>query len=183
MYYFNASQHCQLIAFGFAFFPFYFVSFTFTFLLFIFEPALDQPAPPPAMAERSKSNGEESKEQRHRLLQLTNCRLVRGHRLIRDDLWVRDGRIVNPEPIFFDEQATAHRRIDCGGAIIAPGYIDLQINGESIPVPIRIPVPIKFHFPLALRSINRQGRCCCFGSCLPLHERASQPAGTHMEHS
>ncbi|XP_020802147.1 N-acetylglucosamine-6-phosphate deacetylase [Drosophila serrata] len=81
------------------------------------------------MADRRMClDGEESKEC-HRLLQLTNCRLVRGHRLIRDDLWVRDGRIVNPEPIFFDEQATAHRRVDCNNAIIAPGYIDLQING------------------------------------------------------
>jgi len=64
------------------------------------------------------------------LLQFTNCRLVRGHRIIQDDLWVRDGRIVNPEPVFFDEQVKSHCRIDCGGAIIAPGYIDLQINGE-----------------------------------------------------
>ncbi|KAI8034446.1 N-acetylglucosamine-6-phosphate deacetylase [Drosophila gunungcola] len=72
---------------------------------------------------------ESSQEKSHRLLQFTNCRLVRGHRLIHDDLWVRDGRIVNPEPVFFDEQAKAHCRMDCGGAIIAPGYIDLQING------------------------------------------------------
>ncbi|XP_033171929.1 N-acetylglucosamine-6-phosphate deacetylase isoform X2 [Drosophila mauritiana] len=64
-----------------------------------------------------------------RLLQFTNCRLVRDHRIIHEDLWVRDGRIVNPEPVFFDERAKAHCRIDCGGAIIAPGYIDLQING------------------------------------------------------
>ncbi|XP_034670972.1 N-acetylglucosamine-6-phosphate deacetylase [Drosophila subobscura] len=64
-----------------------------------------------------------------RLLQFTNCRLVRGHQLVRDDLWVRDGRIINPEPVFFDEQARAHKRIDCHNAIIAPGYIDLQING------------------------------------------------------
>ncbi|XP_037726938.1 N-acetylglucosamine-6-phosphate deacetylase [Drosophila subpulchrella] len=68
-------------------------------------------------------------ERSHRLLQFTNCRLVRGHRIIHDDLWVRDGRIVNPEPVFFDEQVKSHCRIDCGGAIIAPGYIDLQING------------------------------------------------------
>ncbi|XP_030568592.1 N-acetylglucosamine-6-phosphate deacetylase [Drosophila novamexicana] len=63
------------------------------------------------------------------LIQFTNCRLVRDHRLIEDDLWVRDGKIINPEPVFYDERSKAHRRIDCGGAIIAPGYIDLQING------------------------------------------------------
>ncbi|EDW00009.1 N-acetylglucosamine-6-phosphate deacetylase [Drosophila grimshawi] len=63
------------------------------------------------------------------LIQFTNCRLVRDHRIVPDDLWVRDGKIINPEPVFFDERVKAHRRIDCGGAIIAPGYIDLQING------------------------------------------------------
>ncbi|XP_062137927.1 N-acetylglucosamine-6-phosphate deacetylase [Drosophila sulfurigaster albostrigata] len=63
------------------------------------------------------------------LLQFINCRLVRNHQLIHDDLWVRDGKIINPEPVFFDEQTKAHRRIDCKGAIIAPGYIDVQING------------------------------------------------------
>ncbi|XP_060661940.1 N-acetylglucosamine-6-phosphate deacetylase [Drosophila nasuta] len=63
------------------------------------------------------------------LLQFINCRLVRNHQLVHDDLWVRDGKIINPEPVFFDEQTKAHRRIDCKGAIIAPGYIDVQING------------------------------------------------------
>lgn len=64
------------------------------------------------------------------LLQFTNCRLVRDHKLIQDDLWVRNGKIINPEPVFFDERSKAHRRIDCGGAIIAPGYLDIQINGK-----------------------------------------------------
>ncbi|KAK8774846.1 hypothetical protein V5799_010620 [Amblyomma americanum] len=40
-----------------------------------------------------------------------------------------DKVIVNPEPIFFDERTTADIQLDCNGAIIAPGYIDLQING------------------------------------------------------
>ncbi|XP_068158282.1 N-acetylglucosamine-6-phosphate deacetylase [Drosophila tropicalis] len=63
------------------------------------------------------------------LLQFINCRLIRDHQLIKDDLWVRNGKIINPEPVFFDERSKAHRQVDCHGAIIAPGYIDLQING------------------------------------------------------
>ncbi|XP_054730611.1 N-acetylglucosamine-6-phosphate deacetylase [Anastrepha obliqua] len=63
------------------------------------------------------------------LLQFVNCRVVRNHRLIQEDLWVRDGKIINPEPVFFDEKQQAHRRIDCENSIIAPGYIELQING------------------------------------------------------
>lgn len=63
------------------------------------------------------------------LIQFTNCRLVRNHQLINDDLWIRNGKIVNPEPIFFDEKAQASKKYDCKNAIIAAGYIDLQING------------------------------------------------------
>lgn len=69
------------------------------------------------------------------LLQFINCRLVRDHKLVQDDLWVRNGRIINPEPVFFDERSKAQRRIDCGGAIIAPGYIDIQINGKHMLTP------------------------------------------------
>lgn len=64
-----------------------------------------------------------------RLTQFRNCRLLRNHQLVRDDLWVRDGKIVDPEKVFFDEKRQAHVQIDCKGAILAPGFIDLQING------------------------------------------------------
>lgn len=63
------------------------------------------------------------------LVQFVNCRLLRDHALVKDDLWVRDGRIENPEHLFFDEKVSADLRVDCKGAIIAPGFIDLQING------------------------------------------------------
>lgn len=38
------------------------------------------------------------------LLQFVNCRLVRNHQLVLEDLWVRNGKIINPEPVFFDEK-------------------------------------------------------------------------------
>lgn len=63
------------------------------------------------------------------LIQFRNCRLVRNHGLVVDDLWVRDGKIINPESVFFDERRQADVQIDCKNAIIAPGFIDLQING------------------------------------------------------
>lgn len=63
------------------------------------------------------------------LVQFKNCTILRDHELIVEDLWVRDKVIVNPEPLFFDERITADIQLDCNGAIIAPGYIDLQING------------------------------------------------------
>ncbi|XP_068434146.1 N-acetylglucosamine-6-phosphate deacetylase isoform X1 [Clinocottus analis] len=61
--------------------------------------------------------------------QFINCRVLREQRLQREDLWVRDGRILDPEKLFFDEQGYADERVDCEGSIIAPGFIDVQING------------------------------------------------------
>lgn len=63
------------------------------------------------------------------ITQFINCRILRDNELQREDLWVRDGRILDPEKLFFDEQGYADKRVDCEGSIIAPGFIDVQING------------------------------------------------------
>ncbi|XP_049937574.1 N-acetylglucosamine-6-phosphate deacetylase [Schistocerca serialis cubense] len=63
------------------------------------------------------------------LLQFVNCSILRNHEIIREDIWVRDGKIVNPEKMFFDEKISADVQIDCRGALISPGFIELQING------------------------------------------------------
>lgn len=75
-------------------------------------------------------NYQQQQQQQPLLLQFTNCRLLRDHQLsTTTDLWVRGGRIIDPEGIFFDERRLADKTIDCDGAICAPGFIDLQING------------------------------------------------------
>jgi N-acetylglucosamine-6-phosphate deacetylase len=43
-----------------------------------------------------------------RLIKFKNCRILRNHKIIREDLWVRNGKIINPEKIFFDEKRQAH---------------------------------------------------------------------------
>uniref|UniRef100_A0A8C0LQ61 Amidohydrolase domain containing 2 n=1 Tax=Canis lupus dingo TaxID=286419 RepID=A0A8C0LQ61_CANLU len=63
------------------------------------------------------------------VLQFTNCRILRGQALLREDLWVREGRVLDPEKLFFEERRVADERRDCGGCILAPGFIDVQING------------------------------------------------------
>ncbi|KAI4500356.1 hypothetical protein M0802_004773 [Mischocyttarus mexicanus] len=63
------------------------------------------------------------------LKQFYNCTILRDGKITIEDLWVRDGKIINPEKIFYDEKVLPDCRIDCRGALIAPGYIDLQING------------------------------------------------------
>ncbi len=63
------------------------------------------------------------------LIKLANCTLVRDGQLVRDDLWCRDGVIVDPEKIFFDEKLTADLEINCEDLMISPGFIDVQLNG------------------------------------------------------
>lgn len=43
---------------------------------------------------------------------------------------MREGKILNPEKLFFDEKGSADVQLDCKGCILAPGFIDVQINGE-----------------------------------------------------
>uniref|UniRef100_A0A3Q0SL49 N-acetylglucosamine-6-phosphate deacetylase n=1 Tax=Amphilophus citrinellus TaxID=61819 RepID=A0A3Q0SL49_AMPCI len=63
------------------------------------------------------------------ITQFINCRILRDNELQSEDLWVREGKILDPEKLFFDEQGYADTRVDCEGSIIAPGFIDVQING------------------------------------------------------
>lgn len=67
----------------------------------------------------------------NKLLQFVNCKILRNHKIIEEDLWVRNGKIVNPEKVFFDEKVAANTKINCDGAILAPGFIELQINGKK----------------------------------------------------
>lgn len=46
-----------------------------------------------------------------------------------DDLWIRGERIIDPEAHFFNEKTLPDIVIDCGGAIVSPGFIDVQLNG------------------------------------------------------
>jgi len=59
----------------------------------------------------------------------TNCYILRDNEIIKEDLWARGGKIINPEPLFFEEKIGPSEVIDCNGSLIAPGLIDLQING------------------------------------------------------
>ncbi|XP_020861919.1 N-acetylglucosamine-6-phosphate deacetylase isoform X2 [Phascolarctos cinereus] len=63
------------------------------------------------------------------IVQFTNCRILRGHELIWEDLWIREGQILDPEKLFFEEKKSADKKKDCEGHILAPGFIDVQING------------------------------------------------------
>ena len=63
-----------------------------------------------------------------RTVRFTNCRLLRDHALVTEDLCVRGGVIIDPKRLFW-EGGVADETVDCQGMIIAPGYIDVQLNG------------------------------------------------------
>jgi N-acetylglucosamine-6-phosphate deacetylase len=52
-----------------------------------------------------------------------NGRVLRNHQLKKENLWIQGDKIVAPKK-------HVDQKIDCEGKIIAPGYIDLQINGS-----------------------------------------------------
>lgn len=71
------------------------------------------------------------KPQKNKILQFQNCRLFRGEGYDEDfkDLYVQNGRVVDAEYVFFTLKRKADIQIDCNGLIIAPGFIDIQVNG------------------------------------------------------
>ena len=70
------------------------------------------------------------KKQKAAVVRLRNCHILRDSRIIKEDLWIRHGRIIDPEVLFFEEQRPADVNIDCP-FLLAPGFIDLQINGNA----------------------------------------------------
>ena len=63
------------------------------------------------------------------ILKLTNCLLLRNHQIFKDDIWIQAGKIIDPEKLFYNSQILPDRVIDCGGALVSPGFIDVQLNG------------------------------------------------------
>ncbi|XP_026765030.2 N-acetylglucosamine-6-phosphate deacetylase [Galleria mellonella] len=63
------------------------------------------------------------------LTRFHNCYILRDNKIIKEDLWIRDGKIENPEQIFYVEQREADLTVNCEDLLIAPGFIDIQING------------------------------------------------------
>lgn len=64
---------------------------------------------------------------------------------------------MNPEKLFFDEEGFADHKVDCENKIIAPGFIDVQINGKlhvqyTLPL-LHSPVSVKITVVLVVTDI------------------------------
>lgn len=64
-----------------------------------------------------------------KLIQFTNCYIIKGDEVVKSDLWIRDGIILGGIALFFEEKIKADIVIDLNSNIIAPGLIDIQVNG------------------------------------------------------
>lgn len=75
---------------------------------------------------------------------------------------MRDGKILNPEKLFFEEKGSADVQLDCRDSIIAPGFIDVQINGTVVHswaggvLGLSIPNPTSGVLPVAGFSCSRE---------------------------
>ena len=92
--------------------------------------------------------------QNNKIIQFVNCRILYKSEIIKEDLWVRDGLILNPEKVFFTEKRSASIKIDCKNLIISPGFIDLQINGELVAFNIYTVVPQTYTYLTTVRIVD-----------------------------
>lgn len=68
---------------------------------------------------------------RERITKFTNCRLLKGDKLVNQDLWVSSatGKILKSQEVFYSQQIVPDATVNLGGRIISPGLIDVQLNG------------------------------------------------------
>lgn len=74
------------------------------------------------------------KQAKNRVLKVVNGLVLRNHKLVKEDFWVKGNKIIDPQCRFWDAQKEGTLEpedlvIDAKGSIIAPGYLDIQING------------------------------------------------------
>ena len=67
----------------------------------------------------------------HSVTRFRDCRVLLRDELTVGDVWVRGGRIIDPMQLFFRERRLPDQVVDCSGLVAAPGFIDLQVNGQN----------------------------------------------------
>ncbi|KAJ5202437.1 N-acetylglucosamine-6-phosphate deacetylase [Penicillium cf. viridicatum] len=91
-----------------------------------------------------------------RITKFTNCRLVCGLNLVEQDLWIDSltGKILKDQEAFYGLHLSPDDIIDLGGRIIAPGMIDVQLNGAH-GFDFSVPCETKEKYDEGLRMVNR----------------------------
>ncbi|KAI9250887.1 hypothetical protein BDA99DRAFT_522159 [Phascolomyces articulosus] len=64
------------------------------------------------------------------ITKIINARLLKNHEIVEGSyLWFQNGKIIDPQSLFFDHLRDADEIIDAKGLLVVPGFIDTQING------------------------------------------------------
>ncbi|CDW55998.1 N-acetylglucosamine-6-phosphate deacetylase [Trichuris trichiura] len=74
-------------------------------------------------------NQADAKNLGNSLVRYTNCTLLRNRYFVDEDLWVEKGKVVDALNIFYEQKRMPDYKIDCKQLFIAPGFIDVQVNG------------------------------------------------------
>lgn len=93
-----------------------------------------------------------------RITKFTNCRILKHNHqdLVEQDLWIdsRSGKILRDQVAFYELHLSPDEVIDLGGRILAPGLIDVQLNGAQ-GFDFSVPQDSRRGYEDGLRMMNR----------------------------
>ncbi|RAL13223.1 N-acetylglucosamine-6-phosphate deacetylase [Aspergillus homomorphus CBS 101889] len=91
-----------------------------------------------------------------RITKFTNCRIVKGAELVKEDVWIDSlsGKILKDQEAFYDFHLSPDEIIDLGGRIVAPGLIDVQLNGAQ-GFDFSVPQATTEEYDKGLRMVNK----------------------------
>jgi N-acetylglucosamine-6-phosphate deacetylase len=95
--------------------------------------------------------------QRTGVTRFTGGYLVKGNKLVEEDLWISSitGKILCSQEVFYEYHVVPDEVIDLKGKILAPGFIDVQLNGafgfdfSTVPQDIAV-------YQKGLKQLNKQ---------------------------
>ncbi|KAF9179020.1 hypothetical protein BGZ51_005597 [Haplosporangium sp. Z 767] len=65
-----------------------------------------------------------------KVIKITNCRILRDHKIVSNDsIWIQAGKIIDPHKFFWYQKRLPDVVLDAQGLLVAPGFIEAQING------------------------------------------------------
>lgn len=91
-----------------------------------------------------------------RITKFTNCRIIKGNSLIEQDVWIDSlsGKILRAQEAFYGLHLSPDEVIDLGGRILAPGLIDVQLNGAQ-GFDFSVPCASREEYDEGLRMVNK----------------------------
>ncbi|KAE8146377.1 hypothetical protein BDV25DRAFT_51971 [Aspergillus avenaceus] len=91
-----------------------------------------------------------------RITKFTNCRIIRGNELVEQDVWIDSlsGKILRDQEAFYELHISPDEVIDLDGRILAPGLIDVQLNGAQ-GFDFSVPKSSKEEYDEGLRIVNK----------------------------